>query len=145
MNQIIENFRDILEDQNMNLTEKELQNNQVLFTGGFRLQENQQIPFGIVFDASDQETVDYQVMYNRIGYLNNRDKKPELLDYLNEINQMKAGYYSFTVRDDGEIYLRTLGRTGQDVKAAYEVMIYGGSIAQALMPELNELLEELNN
>lgn len=145
MNQIIENFRETLKEQNMNLTKEELKNNQVLFTGGFRLRENQQIPFGIVFDASDQETVDYQVMYNQIGYLDNRDKKSELLDYLNEINQMKAGYYSFTVRDDGEIYLRTLGRIGQDVKAAYEVMIYGGSIAQALVPELDELLEKLNN
>lgn len=145
MSQIIENFRNMLKEQNMNLTEKELDNNQILFTGGFRIQKDKQIPFGVVFDASDQETIDYQVMYNRLGYLSNHDKKSELLNYFNEINQMKSGYYSFAVRADGEIYLRTLGRTGQDIQSAYEVMIYGGSIAQALIPELDDLLKALNN
>lgn len=138
MSKITDRFEALLKEKKMPLTKKEIQNGQLLFNGAFRVTKNKRLPFGIVFDAKDNETVDYQIIYNRIAYIHDFDKKNEVMELLNELNEMKAGYYRFCVRGDGEIYMRLLARTSEDIRPAYEMMVMGGSIARALLPEIEK-------
>lgn len=143
MSKIIDNFEQKLNERNLPMTKREIKNNQILFNGAFRISEDRTLPFGIVFDARDQETVDFQVLYNRVAYIENFDTKGRVLEFLNDLNEMRSGYYRFCVRDDGEIYLRLLAKTSQDIQAAYEMMVMGGSIARGLIPEIEEFLADL--
>lgn len=146
MNKLVSEFKNLTTERNMPLNERELENNQLLFTGSFRLEKARSIPFGLVIDGTeDKKIVDYQVMYNKIAYLTNFGKKDELLDYLNNLNALKSGYYHFVLRDDGEVYLRMLSRASEaDVKVLYELLIFGGNIAQKVNSELQKFVNDLN-
>lgn len=138
MNVIIENFEQLIKEKQMPLSKKEIQHGQILFNGAFRVKKNLRLPFGVVFDNKESETVDYQIVYHRIAYLRDFNKKAETLEMLNELNEMKSGYYRFCLAGDGEIYMRLLARTGDDVQPVYEMMVMGGNIAKALLPEITE-------
>lgn len=122
----------------MPLSKREIKNNQILFNGAFRVKKNMRLPFGVVFDSKDSETVDYQIVYHRVAYVRDFSKKEEVMNLLNELNQMKSGYYRFCLAGDGEIFMRLLARTSEDVRPVYEMMVMGGNIAKALLPELEK-------
>ena len=99
--------------------------------------------FGVVFDnKQDTETIDYQIVYHRVAYARNFEQKLEVLELLNELNEMKSGYYRFCLAGDGEIYMRLLARTTEEVQPVYEMMVMGGNIAKALLPEIEKLVGE---
>lgn len=139
MNIIIDNFEQMIKEKDMPLAKKEIQHGQILFNGAFRVKKNMRLPFGVVFDNKDSETVDYQIVYHRIAYLRDFSKKAETLEKLNELNEMKSGYYRFCLAGDGEIYMRLLARTDEHVRPVYEMMVMGGNIAKALLPEIEEI------
>ncbi len=139
MSKITDNFEKILREKNLPLTKKEIENGQVLYNGAFRVTKSKRLPFGIVFDGRDNPTVDFQIIYNRLAYIQSFEQKAEVMELLNELNEMKSGYYRFCVRGDGEIYMRLLARTSEDVRSAYEMMVMGGNIARALLPEIEKI------
>jgi len=139
LSKIIDNFEQIIKEKQMPLSKKEIQNGQILFNGAFRVKKNMRLPFGVVFDNKDSETIDYQIVYHRVAYARDFNKKQEVMELLNELNEMKAGYYRFCLAGDGEIYMRLLARTGEDIRPVYEMMVMGGNIAKALLPEIEEV------
>lgn len=93
----------------------------------------------MIIHDSDQPRVNYQVTYNKIGYVTDRNKMPQITTELNEINAMRSGYYRFVVSGDGEIIMRHLGITGEDVSPMMDIFVYGGRILRALLPELGRI------
>lgn len=67
---------------------------------------------------SDTDYVDAQIVYH-VHSLADRAKEAEALDLINELNEMKSGYYNFYLAGDGEIFLRTLMRLGPDLLTLY--------------------------
>lgn len=142
LSKIIENFEQLIKEKEMPLSKKEIKNGQILFNGAFRVKKNLRLPFGVVFDNKESETVDYQIVYHRVAYVRDFSKKTEVMELLNELNEMKSGYYRFCLAGDGEIYMRLLARTSEDIRTAYEMMVMGGNIAKALLPEIEQATGE---
>lgn len=141
MSETIKQFEAVLREKKLPLKKSQLKNGQILFNGSFRISKTKVLPFGIVFDGKDNQTIDYQITYHKLAYVSDFSKKEAILELLNELNQVKAGYYSAILGADGEIYLKQLGRTTQDVTTAYEILVFGSTIARALMKEINKVLE----
>lgn len=105
-----------------------------------QISQDKVVPCAVVIHETDElEYVNYQMNYNRIGFVTNRNELPTILEKLNELNSMKSGYYHFIVSPDGELSLRHLGIMGQDPIPAVNVFIHGGNILKLVMNELAEL------
>lgn len=141
MTETIENFEALIKEKKIPLKKSELKNGQILFNGSFRLDKTKVLPFGIVFDNKDAQSVDFQITYHKLAYVQDFSKREAILELLNELNQVKAGYYSVILAGDGEIYLKQLSRTTSDVAAAYETMVFGSTIAKVLIKEIEKVLE----
>lgn len=102
------------------------------------MNDSQALPFGIVFDNKEEGIIDFQIVYHKLAYVTNFDAKNQVLEILNELNEMKTGYYRVCLAGDGEIYMRLLSRTTEDVRAAYEMMIVGSTIAKSILPKIEE-------
>lgn len=141
MTETIENFEALIKEKKIPLKKSELKNGQILFNGSFRLTKTKVLPFGIVFDSKDAPSVDFQITYHKLAYVQDFSKREAILELLNELNQVKAGYYSVILAGDGEIYLKQLSRTTKDVVAAYEMLVFGSTIAKVLMKEIEKVLK----
>lgn len=144
MTEMIENFEAVVKEKNIPLKKSELNNGQVLFNGNFRLTKTKVLPFGIVFDNKDAQSVDFQITYHKLAYVQDFSKKPAVLELLNELNQLKSGYYSVVLAGDGEVYLKLLSRTTNDILAAYEMMVFGSTIAKVVIKEIEKVMEVEN-
>lgn len=141
---MIENFEVVVKEKNIPLKKSELNNGQILFNGNFRLTKTKVLPFGIVFDNKDAQSVDFQITYHKLAYVQDFSKKPAVLELLNELNQLKSGYYSVVLAGDGEVYLKLLSRTTNDILAAYEMMVFGSTIAKVVIKEIEKVMEVEN-
>lgn len=141
---MIENFEAVVKEKNIPLKKSELNNGQILFNGNFRLTKTKVLPFGIVFDNKDAQSVDFQITYHKLAYVQDFSKKPAVLELLNELNQLKSGYYSVVLAGDGEVYLKLLSRTTNDILAAYEMMVFGSTIAKVVIKEIEKVMEVEN-
>ena len=144
MTEMIENFEVVVKEKNIPLKKSELNNGQILFNGNFRLTKTKVLPFGIVFDNKDAQSVDFQITYHKLAYVQDFSKKPAVLELLNELNQLKSGYYSVVLAGDGEVYLKLLSRTTNDILAAYEMMVFGSTIAKVVIKEIEKVMEVEN-
>lgn len=144
MTEMIENFEAVVKEKNIPLKKSELNNGQILFNGNFRLTKTKVLPFGIVFDNKDAQSVDFQITYHKLAYIQDFSKKPAVLELLNELNQLKSGYYSVVLAGDGEVYLKLLSRTTIDILAAYEMMVFGSTIAKVVIKEIEKVMEVEN-
>lgn len=141
MTTLTDNFEELLRSKKIPLKKNVIQKGQILYNGNFRLSETQSLPFGIVFDSKDNPVIDYQITYHRLAYVADYSKREAVLDLINELNQLKSGYYTVCLGGDGEIYLKLLGRTSDDILPVYEMMVFGSSIAKALLPEISQVLD----
>lgn len=144
MTETIDKFEALLAEKKIPLKRSELKNGQILFNGSYRISKTQVLPFGIVFDSKENKTIDYQITYHKLAYVKDFSKKEAILELLNELNRVKAGYYTVILNGDGEISLKQLGRTSEDVTTAYEILIFGSTIAKILIKEINHILAPEN-
>lgn len=118
----------------------EVQHKQMILQTALQVGKDKVVPCAVVLqDNDDLEYVNYQMNYNRIGLVTDRNELPRILEKINEINGMKSGYYHFVVKPDGELHMRHLGIVGKDVTPAISTFIHGGRILRMLMPELSEI------
>lgn len=144
LTQTIDHFEALVEEKKIPLKKSQLKNGQVLFNGSYRISQTRVLPFGIVFDNKENQTIDYQITYHKLAYVRDFSKKADILELLNELNQVKAGYYTAILGADGEIYLKQLGRTSTEVVTAYEILVFGSTIAKALIKEIEQILAPEN-
>lgn len=118
---------------------KEVEQKQKVFQTSLKVGDNTVVPSSVVIHDSGLDRVNYQITYNKIAQVTDRHKLPQILEKLNELNSMKSGYYHFIVTPDGELVLRHLGITGEDVRPLLNTFVYGGRILNLLTPELKEI------
>lgn len=151
MSLITDKFKQVAQDQNIKFTDKvlekpmkdkngnEIQQKQVVFQSGLRVNENKIVPCSVIIHDAAGDRVNYQITYNRVGYITDRNKLPDIMVELNELNRVRSGYYHFAVTPDGEVHMRNLGITGEDVRPLINVFVFGGRILKALIPELEKI------
>lgn len=151
MSVITDKFKHLAQDRKIQFKSKDLETpihkkdgetvtqKQIVFQTALRVTKEKAVACGVIIHDSDQPRVNYQVTYNKIGYVTDRNKMPQITTELNEINAMRSGYYRFVVSGDGEIIMRHLGITGEDVSPMMDIFVYGGRILRALLPELGRI------
>lgn len=118
----------------------EVPHKQLILQTALQVDQEKVVPCAVVLhDTEDLDYVNYQMNYNRIGLVTDRNELPTILDKINELNAMKSGYYHFVVNPDGELHMRHLGILGMDATPALSTFIHGGRILRLIMPELQEL------
>ncbi|GAB2319591.1 hypothetical protein IRB23SM22_18510 [Alkalibacterium sp. s-m-22] len=151
MSVITDNFKHLAQEKKIQFKTKdieapirkkdgeEVKQQQIVFQTALRVNQNKAVACGVIIHDADVPRVNYQITYNKIGYVTDRNRLPEIVTELNEINAMRSGYYRFVISGDGEIIMRHLGITGEDVKPMMDVFVFGGRILNALLPELEKI------
>jgi len=151
MSLITDKFKQVAEDQNVKFNDKviekplkdkngnEVKQKQAVFQSGLRINEDKVVPCSVIIHDAAGDRVNYQITYNRIGYVTDRNKLPDIMVELNELNRVRTGYYHFAVTPDGEIHMRNLGITGEDVRPLINTFVFGGRILKTLLPELEKI------
>lgn len=142
MSKIKNAFEALLKEKQIPANYKQIESGHHLYRLQFRASTTQVLVVEIILQDGDQDYVDCQVIYRHIHILTDYNKRGEALDLINELNEMKTGYYHLHLALDGEIFLRNLMRVGEDVTPLYETIVYGSSIGRNLMPQLVERLGE---
>lgn len=151
MSIITEKFKQVAADKNVQFKDKEvtkpakdregneIDQKQVIFQSALQAEKGKPVPCAVIIQESSADRVNYQITYNKIGYVKDRNKLPDILVKLNELNSVRSGYYHFVVGQDGEVHMRSLGITGEDVRPLVNTFIFGGRILRALLPELKQI------
>lgn len=142
MANIKESFEMLLKEKNLPINYLEIEGGHHLYRLQFRATKSRDLAVEIILQNSDNQSVDVQVIYRNLHGLKDYHKRHDALELINELNEMKTGYYCLHLALDGEIFLRTLLRVGEDVMPLYETIVFGSTISQRLIPELTKQLGE---
>lgn len=142
MSQFKEKFEALLKEKNLPASYKEIENGHHLFRFQFRVKKTRVLIVEVIIQNTDNLYSDAQVIYRHVHMLNDFNKRATALELMNELNEMRTGYYSLYLAGDGEMFLRSLLRIGEDPQPLYETIVYGSSIARTLEPTLTEALGE---
>ena len=142
MSQFKQSFETLLKEKNLPFNYKEIENGHHLYRFQFRVQKSRILIVEVIIQNTDNSYSDAQVIYRHIHMLSDYHKRADALELMNELNQMRTGYYSLYLGGDGEMFLRSLLRIGEDPQPLYETLVYGSSIARTLQPVLTETLGE---
>lgn len=126
----------------------EIPHEQLILQTALRVDEEKIVPSSIfIHDTDKMDYVNYQITYNRIGLVTDRNELPNILEKINELNSMKSGYYHFAISPDGELHMRNLGILGDDPVPTLNTFLHGGRILRAIIPELEKVegLDMSNN
>lgn len=130
----------VVESKSKNRNGDDVIQKQNVLQTALQISQDKVVPCAVVIHETDQlDYVNYQMTYNRVGFVTDRSQLPKILEKINEFNTMKSGYYHFIVNPDGEIIMRHLGILGEDPVPAVNVFIHGGNILRLLMNELAQL------
>ena len=94
----------------------------------------------LIIQDSDDAYVDAQIIYRKLHMLNDRAQEDKALALMNELNEIKTGYYNVYLAGDGEVFLRTLMRVGEDIDPLYQTLIVGSTIAKNVIGEIQAQL-----
>lgn len=140
MSKLSENFEQLMKEKNIPIHHTEIAQGHHLYRVIFALQKSRNITVEVIIQESDTDYVDAQIVYRHVHALADRAKEAEALGLINELNEMKSGYYNFFLAGDGEIFMRTLMRLGPDLNPLYQTLIAGSGIARANLKILEERL-----
>lgn len=136
---VLEAVDQLFAEKKLPIKRQEIAKNQSLYAGNFMIRPGKPVPFGVVI-APGEDLCDFQVSYKRLAYLNDYSKKGEVLELLNELNQGKTYYYTLVLGGDGEIMMKSHGKTSADVRGLYEVLIIGSNVARQVVAELEKII-----
>lgn len=136
------NFEEKLNTMNIPFQKKEIENGHQLYRMKFRLTTERALIVELIIQASDSNYADAQIIYRHVHLLADRAKEDSAYKLLNSLNEMKTGYYSLFLAGDGEVFLRSLLRVGEDPEPLYQTMIMGSGIAKGLQADLTTNLGE---
>ncbi|AZP05227.1 hypothetical protein [Jeotgalibaca ciconiae] len=136
--QILEELDKLFAEKKLPLKRQEIVNNQTLYQGSFLVRPGKKVPFGIVI-VNGEGVVDFQITFKQIGYLTNYNDKAKLLEVINELNLGKAFYYKVSLAGDGEILMRTMAKTTEDVRPLYEMLIVGSNVVKQVIQEVEKI------
>lgn len=136
-------FEKVLKDKTVPLKPRTLSDGNIAYDGTFDIAGRSPLGFGVVLE-NKPDVCDYQIMFNELARLKSYEQKEAVLEKLNELNIVDTGYYTLILGNDGEIFMKTLGRTTTNVQALYEILVYGTNIAKKAQEALIDFLASLN-
>ncbi len=142
MSQFKEKFDALLEEKKLPAKYQTIPDGHHLYRFQFRVTKERILIVEVIIQDNDKKYFDAQIIYRNVHRLNDPGKEDEALELINELNGMRTGYYSLFLAGDGEIYLRSLMRTGQDPYPLYETLVVGSGISRTLQPLMQEKLGE---
>lgn len=142
MSLIHTNFENKLNEVKIPFNIKEIENGHVLYRFSFRLSKERTLVVEVIIQNGQDKYADAQIIYRHVHLLTDRSKEATAYELLNNLNEMKTGYYSLYLAGDGEIFLRTLIRTGEDAEPLYQTLVMGSGIAKGLQEDLTKVLGE---
>lgn len=142
MSLIHTNFENKLNEVKIPFNKKEIENGHLLYRFSFRLSKERALVVEVIIQNGQDKYADAQIIYRHVHLLTDRSKEATAYELLNNLNEMKTGYYSLYLAGDGEIFLRTLIRTGEDAEPLYQTLVMGSGIAKGLQEDLTKVLGE---
>lgn len=136
------NFENKLNEMNIPFESKEIENGHMLYRLRFRITKTKALIVEIIVQDNDKDYCDAQIVYRHVHILTDRSRETDAYQLLNQLNEMKTGYYSLFLAGDGEIFLRSLLRVGEDVEPLYQTLVMGSSISRVIQQELENALGE---
>ncbi|EFR30902.1 hypothetical protein [Eremococcus coleocola] len=141
MSVINDNFVQLLNSKKVPLKSQEIENGHMLHRMNFQIQKNRASAIEVIIQGGQDDYADAQVIYRNIYNMKDRAQEGQALELINQLNEMRTGYYNLFLAGDGEIFLRTLMRVGQDPEPLYQTMIMGSGIARNLVKEFETSLD----
>lgn len=136
---VLEAIDKLFAEKKLPLKKQEIPNNQYVYQGTFNIRPDKQIPFGVVI-VDGEGLVDYQISFKRLAYLTNYNDKAKVLELINELNQTIAFYFTVFLAGDGEIIMKMMAKTSEDVRPVYDTLIVGSNVAKHVMAELEKII-----
>ena len=136
--QILDELDKLFAEKKLPLKKQEIVNNQTLYQGSFMAGPGRKVPFGIVV-INGEDVVDFQITFKQIAYLTNYSDKTQLLEVLNELNLTKAFYYKVCLANDGEVLMKTMAKTTEDVRPLYEMLVVGSNVVKHVLEEVEKI------
>lgn len=140
MSVIKQAFDELLKRKSLPTQYMEIEGGHHLYSFQFTISATQEMMVEVILQNTDAPYADAQVVYRHLHMLSHYTKRPKALEMINELNEVKSGYYSLFLAGDGEIFLRTLMRVGSDPQPLYETIVYGSGIAKDLVIALQKAL-----
>ena len=140
MPNITASFEGILREKQVPLAKSIDEQKQTFYSGSFQLTRTKTLPFHVAFQSADGIS-DVEIVYSKLAMISNYQKKAELLELFNQLNEAETAYYRICLAGDGEVYLRLLTRTTNEVMPIYEMLITGSGIAQQIINKIEALLK----
>lgn len=142
MSKISENFETLLTEKQIPFQHQTIEDGHHLYRVAFQIQKSRLINVEIIIQESDEDYVDGQIIYRHVHQLDDRAKEGKALSLVNELNEMRTGYYNLYLAGDGELFLRNLMRVGEDVEPFYQTLVIGSGIIRAMLPDVEAVLGE---
>lgn len=133
-------FDELLKQKGVPARQIEIEEGHHLYSFQFNLNKVESLGVEIILQKTDAPYCDAQVVYRQVHMLSDYNKRGEALEIINELNEMKTGYYALHLAGDGEIFLRTLLRASSDPQPLYETVVYGAGIANGIQKHLTQKL-----
>ncbi|MBS4750088.1 hypothetical protein KG091_03230 [Carnobacteriaceae bacterium zg-ZUI78] len=138
MTTVVESFDALFAERKVPVTKTDIGDGLVLYNVDFRLKATHTLRLEMILENNKEET-DIQIVYRHVGFLKNYNQKDEVISLINQLNEMKTGYYTLFLAGDGELYLRKLVRSNYQVKPVYDMLIQGPAIVRALLEDLEAI------
>ncbi|EKB57763.1 hypothetical protein [Falseniella ignava] len=136
MSIIHEHFEEKLNELDIPFNSMEIEEGHRLYRVTYRLTKERVLVAEIIIQEADMPYVDSQIIFRHVHLLTERSKEATALTTINQLNEMKTGYYALHLAGDGEIFLRTLMRVGEDIEPLYQTLVMGSQIAKGLQKDL---------
>ena len=143
MSIIKDNFVKLAREKELPMEYLEIEGGHHLFRLQFGVTDVLVVAVEIIIQNTDAPYADGQIVYRNIHMVDSYSKRAKALETINDLNEMKTGYYSLYLAGDGEIFLRNLMRVSADPQCLYETLVYGSAIARDAIKALNEALGEV--
>ncbi len=140
MSTIKENFEMKMKEMQIPVNYQEIEQGHHLYRFSYQVTKSKQLLVEVILQESEEKHIDTQVIYRHVHQMDDRQKEPQALELINELNGMQTGYYTLYLAGDGEIFLRSLVRVGQNIEPLYETIIMGSAIARTVIPRFTEIL-----
>lgn len=144
MTTIVSLLDKIFEEKNMPVERQEIDGDLALYILNYQLKPNHLLRMEMIC-PKDLTRADVQMTYRYVSMLPRYEKRHDVLEIINDFNETDSGYYTFYLANDGEIYARTLIRSGLDVEGIFEIMYQGPFIISHILPKLEQIIGEFSN
>lgn len=144
MTSIVSLLDQLFEEKKMPVERQEIEGDLALYILNYQLKPNHLLRMELIC-PKDITRADVQMTYRYVTMLSRYEKRNEVLDVINDFNEIDSGYYTFYLANDGEVYARTLIRSGLDVEGIFEIMYQGPFIISHILPKLEGIIGEFSN